>query len=388
MNRHHQKQFLCYTIIGLNSFATTIYFTYVYFLLHDKFGFRDKANLAVAALLGLVYAFSAWQGGKFGQRYGNIFSVKLGFTLMGTAFALGPLLGTAAGQIVVAMVVSASVCLTWPMLEALVTEGEAPAQVPQAVGLYNVTWAATNALALFVGGALIEKLGYASLFWLPLGFMVVQLALMFYLQKIHRPAAQTDSTPAPEWHRAPPAGAKNFQQLAWLANPFAYIAINTLVAVLPGLATKFHLTPMFAGFACSLWGFMRLAAFVLFWRWDGWHYRFRWLLSAYVLIIGSFAVILITPNLAAVLLAQLFFGTAIGLIYYSSLFYAMDASEAKSEHGGIHEATVGIGNCIGPAVGTAALRFAAESPNAGAWAVSGLLLVGLGALVWLRKARD
>ncbi len=385
MNRHQKKQFLCYTIIGLNSFATTIYFTYVYFLLHDKFGFSDKANLAVAALLGLIYAFSAWQGGKFGQRYGNIFSVKLGFTLMGTAFAIGPMLDTAVGQIVVAMVVSASVCLTWPMLEALVTEGEAPARVPHAVGLYNVTWAATNALALFVGGALIEKLGYASLFWVPLIFMVVQLAMMFYLQRIYQPAAQTESTPAPESHRAPPADAKKFQQLAWLANPFAYIAINTLVAVLPGIAVKFHLTPMFAGFACSLWGFMRLAAFVLFWRWDGWHYRFRWLVTAFALIIASFAAILITPNLPTVLVAQFFFGTAIGLIYYSSLFYAMDASEAKSEHGGIHEATVGIGNCIGPAVGAVSLQLLPQTANAGALAVTGLLLCGLGGLLILRR---
>ena len=385
MNRHQKKQFHCYTIIGLNSFATTIYFTYVYFLLHDKFGFSDKANLAVAALLGLVYAFSAWQGGKFGQRYGNIFSLKLGFTLMGIAFALGPFLDTAVGQIAVTMVVSASVCLTWPMLEALVTEGETSAHVPHAVGLYNVTWAATNALALFTGGALIEKFGYASLYWLPLIFMVVQLAMTFYLEKIHPRDAQNAAIPRLEPHRTAPPHAKNFQQLAWLANPFAYIAINTLVAVLPGIAAKFQLTPMFAGFACSLWGFMRLAAFVLFWRWDGWHYRFRWLVMAFALIIGSFAAILIAPNLWMVLVAQVFFGVAIGLIYYSSLFYAMDASDVKSEHGGIHEATVGIGNCIGPAVGAVSLQLLPQTANAGALAVTGLLLCGLGGLLILRR---
>jgi hypothetical protein len=62
----------------------------------------------------------------------------------------------------------------------------------------------------------------------------------------------------------------------------------------------------------------------------------------------------------------------------------MDASDAKSEHGGIHEAAIGAGNCLGPAVGAVSLQFAAQSPNAGALAVSGLLLCGLGGLLLIR----
>ena len=75
------------------------------------------------------------------------------------------------------------------------------------------------------------------------------------------------------------------------------------------------------------------------------------------------------------MLAQIFFGVAIGLIYYSSLFYSMDASEAKGEHGGIHEAAIGVGNCIGPAVGAASLQFLPQYANSGAIAVSALLLL-------------
>ena len=94
------------------------------------------------------------------------------------------------------------------------------------------------------------------------------------------------------------------------------------------------------------------------------------------------------PNLAVLLVAQIFFGAAIGLIYYSSLFYSMDASDTKSEHGGIHEAAIGAGNCLGPAVGAVSLQCAAQSANAGAWAVTGLLLLGFGGLLWLRKSAD
>jgi hypothetical protein len=85
-------------------------------------------------------------------------------------------------------------------------------------------------------------------------------------------------------------------------------------------------------------------------------------------------------------LAQLVFGAAVGLIYSSSLFYSMDLSETKGEHGGIHEAAIGLGNFAGPAVGAAALYFLPQNGNSGAIAVSLLLLGGLAALgtLWHR----
>jgi predicted MFS family arabinose efflux permease len=385
VNARRQHQLLCYTLEGLNSFGTVLYFTYLYFLLHAQFGFRDAQNLAVAALLGLVYAVAAWQGGKFGQRHGNFAALKLGFGLMAVSYVVASQLHFAAGQIFGAAAVSLGMCFTWPALEALISEGEMPDHIPHAVGIYNITWAWTNAGALFIGGTIVEKFGYASIYWLPLGIVLLQLVLLFRLEKIPLPAAGKISAPAAAGSRPPPALAKNFQQLAWLANPFAYIAINTLIAVLPGVAAKFQLTPMFAGFACSLWGFARLATFIWLWRWDGWHYRFRWLAVAFVLLMVSFALILVVPSLPVVLAAQIFFGAAIGLIYYSSLFYSMDASDTKSEHGGIHEAAIGLGNCLGPATGAAALCLAPQNPGTGAWAVTGLLTLGFGGLLWLRQ---
>jgi len=60
----------CFVIEGLNSFATILFFNYLYFFMRDRFGFGDRANLAFAALLGLIYTFAAWQGGKFAHRFG------------------------------------------------------------------------------------------------------------------------------------------------------------------------------------------------------------------------------------------------------------------------------------------------------------------------------
>ena len=169
--------------------------------------------------------------------------------------------------------------------------------------------------------------------------------------------------------------------MAWLANPFAYIAINTLVAVMPGVAGKLGLSTMAAGFCCSIWCFARLGAFCFLWNWSGWHYRFRWLLAAYLALAGMFAVLLLAPNLAVLVLAQIVFGGAVGLIYYSSLYYSMDSTENRGEHGGIHEAAIGLGNFAGPAVGAISLHFFPEYANSAAGAVSTLLAFGLAGLI-------
>lgn len=378
----------CYTIEGLNSFAVVIYFNYLYFFFRDQFGFNDRQNLLLAALIGLIYTLASWQAGKLAGRFGYFNALKFGFGLMAVGLAAGLLLHTVGAKIVTACITNIGMCFIWPTIEALVSEGNSPEHIPHAVGLYNITWAATNAAAFFIGGTLIEKFGFQSIYYLPLAFAVGQFGLVFWLEKKHADLPPTPAEiipPPPDPNRPSPARAKTFLRMAWLANPFAYVAINTLLAVMPGIAAKFALSPMFAGFVCSLWCFVRLGAFVVLWRWTGWHYLFRWLATSFAVLILSFATILLSPNLAVLIVAQIFFGGAIGLIYYSSLFYSMDASETKSEHGGIHEAAIGAGNCVGPAVGAAALQFLPQYANSGAIAVSVLLLCGFGGLIAIWK---
>ena len=203
-----------------------------------------------------------------------------------------------------------------------------------------------------------------------------------------RPQAPSSPThPEPAAFQQP-VSPKTFLKMAWLANPFAYVAVNTLIAVMPSLAHKFALSATQAGLLASVWCSGRLVAFAVLWKWTGWHYRFRWLLGAFIVLAGSFAAILLSPQLWVVVAAQIFFGFAVGLIYYSSLFYSMDVGEtAKGEHGGLHEAAIGVGMFAGPAVGAASLQFANDYSNAGALAVNALLVLGLLGLIGLRLKR-
>jgi MFS family permease len=385
-------KFSCFTLEGLNSFATVFYFKYLYFLMRDDFGFGNKRNLALASALGLVYALSATQTGKFAQRRGYFTALKAGYSTMAVFFVVGFLLhlfwNVALGQILSAIGVTIGMCFIWPTLEAFASDGETADGLPRIIGIYNVVWAVTAALAFFIGGTLINLFKYDSIFVLPLAIVLGMLAFTFWLHRqvteMARDAVKvsaTEHTP----HQPASQDAKVFLRMAWLANPFAYIAIQTLIAVIPGIAAKFEMSPMLTGFVCSLWYFVRFGAFVALWRWEGWHYRFRWLAAAFVILILSFATILMSPNLVFLITAQVFFGAAIGLMYYSSLFYSMDAGDTRGEHGGIHEAVIGLGNCVGPAVGALSLQFLPQYANSGAVAVSVLLVCGFGGLVGIWK---
>jgi predicted MFS family arabinose efflux permease len=381
-------------LAALNTLANCYFFNYLVFYLRDRFGFGNRGNLWVSALYGFIYIFSAWQCGKFAQRRGYLTSLKLGFSGLMALMLVGGFLGSAAGVICIVAAYSIALLFTWPALEALVSENETHSGVQHMVGIYNCTWSAAAAVAYFTGGPLYDRMGRGAIFWLPAGLFLVQLILLHWLS--FRRMTVMPATPDPEGQQPPPelaAGRRTvnphgFLKMAWLANPFAYVAMNTLLAVMPGIAQKLDLSPTRVGLYCSIWFFARFAAFAFLWKWTGWHYRFRWLFSAFVALIICFMFLLLARELWVFVLAQIFFGLSAGLIYYSSLFYSMDLGEASAEHGGLHEAAIGAGICAGPAVGAVSLQFLPHHPNAGTFAVTGLLVFGLGGLLFLWRTQQ
>jgi len=382
-----------FALAGLNTLATTWYSNYIFFFLRDHFNYGNRQNLWVSALYGLVYIPAAVQCGKFAQRRGFITSLKVGFGGLMLAMVAGALLkGTVAGNLITLIAYTVALLFIWPALEALVSENETQAGVQHNVGVYNTTWALGAAVAYFIGGSLYDGLGAAAVFWVPAGIFGLQLAIAVWVgrkriehEDEHENIGEGVAVHPEEtaFHQKIPP--KRFLQMAWLANPFAYVAINTVIAVMPGIANKLALSNTRVGLFCSVWMFARLGTFALLWQWRGWHYKYRWLLSAFLMLIGSFMLLLLANQLWLVVVAQIFFGFAAGLLYYSSLFYSMDVGgETQGEHGGLHEAAIGIGICVGPAVGAAALQWFPQHSNNGVFAVTVLLVCGLAGLVGLR----
>jgi predicted MFS family arabinose efflux permease len=387
-----------YACTAISTLATSYYLNYLFFYLRDRFGFGNRENLAAAALHGSLYMISAWQAGRFAERRGFRTSLLLGssglvLVMIANAFAPGTRTAIAA-----LAAYSLVLLFIWPALEALVIQGEPPARVPHVVGLYNCTWSGSAAIAYFTGGALYARFGAGAVFWLPAVLFAAQAIFVASWPaatgRLPRPATDPAAVPAvpaagARAASARPGAARVFLRLAWVANPFSYVAMYTLIAVMPTLVEHLGLSAGRIGVFCSVWMFGRLAAFAILWRWTGWHYRFGWLAGGYAILTLSFVIVLTVPVLGIIVAAQAVFGFACGLMYYSSLFYAMDVGEAPGEHGGLHEAAIGAGIAAGPAVGALSLRLAPGLPHAGAIAVAVLLAAGLAGMlgIWYRRPR-
>jgi predicted MFS family arabinose efflux permease len=385
-----RRKAIGFLLTGLNTLACAYFGNYVFFLLQQQYGFGNRENLLVGALHGLLYVPAAWLGGRFAERHGLTTSMKVGFAGMAGAMLAGGLWLTLPGLFVTLALWTVAMCFTWPALEAHTTHGESDDGTKRMVGIYNLTWSGCAAAMYFAGGTMFERLGPRSLFWIPAAIYVVQLATTRWLESLPlrpppAPPAQPHHPEEAAFHQ--PVSPATFLKMAWLANPFAYIAINSLLAVIPGRAAELGLSVAQSGWFWAAWLLARLATFFLLWQWGGWHYRFRWMLAAFLALIASYLVLLLGQSFALLLAAQVAFGLATGLLYYASLFYSMDVGETHGEHGGIHEAAIGLGICLGPAVGAGALWLAPGQPHAGAYGVTALLLVGLAGLVGLRLRR-
>ncbi|MFA5286083.1 MAG: MFS transporter [Smithellaceae bacterium] len=377
---------LFYVIEFINCYAAVYYSNFLFFYLRRTFGFGEAANLLTAALGGFVYIIAAWQGGKLAQRYGCIRMLYIGVCSIILFLALGVAFSTPASQVVVYCLWTMGVCLIWPALEALISE-RSGASLPKMVGIYNITWAGGGAIAYFTTGILLETLGMESLFWLPLGLTVVELAILPFAARFLKRENEQQYREEPLTSVVHEADTKRFLRMAWIANPFSYVAINTVIPLIPSIADKLGLSTGMAGIVCSLWMFARLAAFVICWLWTGWHYRFRWLAGSCLLMIVCFFGLLMTQSIGLLLVAQAGFGLSIGLIYYSSLYYSMNVTENQSSNAGLHEAMIGAGLFIGPAAGAATLYLVPAAIGIGAWSVGGLLCVGFCGLLFVRNYR-
>ena len=375
-----------FVLEALNGLATAYYGYYIFFFMERRFGFSKADNLLLTTFYGFTYMISAASAGQLAHRLGRFRLLRLGFAGMMFAMLLGAAAPAVLGysrpamflEFVVLIVWTISASTGWPTLQALLSS-EGSGELPRIAGIYNLIWAGTSGVAFLTAGAMFDLSNVGTTFLLPAVIHAVEFVLLGRLEK-RAATIVPNNLAAPVQAEAAPAAnprAKAFVRLAWIANPFAYVAMYGFVPVIPQLSLRLGLSTAQAGTVFSVWFWSRLGAFFWFWLWPGWHYRFRWLLAAFIAVIACFFVILLDHDIWPVVAAQFVFGLAIGLIYYSSLYYTMEAGASGTRKGGIHEAAIGLGICAGPAVGFGALRLFPGHTNAGTWNIGIALVLGL-----------
>lgn len=365
-------------IEGINSLAATYFFGGLMFLLHREYGVGDRNRLWIGAVHGAVYAVSSLFTGRIVQARGYFPGLRLGFIGMMVSIGIAWVLGGFWGHLAGLMLWTVLICFTWPTLEALVCEREGRRRLADRAGAYNVVWAGMGGVGYFVCRWGYEQLGPSSLYWVPISLHAIQWAWTYPLEARREAVLAVDPEPDLEGgHTESQRHSARFLRLTRLANPICYMAINTLIVVSPTVGQNAGLSPVGAAMAMSGWHFARTLSFLVLWQWHGWHHRYGWFLTSFILVGAGFVGLMLSRDLWSLLLMQALFGWGTALTYYSALFYAMHGSATHAEHGGIHEAIIGFGICGGPAVSALALSVVPGNPLAPAWIVGGFLAAGV-----------
>ena len=152
--------------------------------------------------------------------------------------------------------------------------------------------------------------------------------------------------------------------LSRIALPATYVVAYSLSPILPSLPAVKQFSPSVATLLASVWLAARAAMFLVTRITKFWRVRPDLLLWSTVVMLVAFVGTIVPPALAGLapgyaigvmLVAETVLGLALGLIYTSSLYFGMVLSEGSTEHGGYHEALIGLGQTLGPGVGAMVL---------------------------------
>ena len=380
----------------LHSFSVTVYSTGAYFYASERLGATPAQCLWLSAGWGLSYVFISLLAGVLSERWG----ARRLIVGMGTACGLTALAGLttvylpAARSLWGLFLAMAAFNLTanqlWPALESAITRSPGSVPLSRRVAGYNLTWGSSSFAAIFCI-PYIKAASWSMIFILPAAGCLAGAAVAHFLAV---PQESIGTRPEGTEQRGSAPGASRLRaqrllHMAWVGNAMSYVALNVLVPVLPVIVRlSGATTASAAAVLISVWSLTRTAGFLLTWRWTSWQYSVRWLLGAYLVLMISFAAMLLAPqNTALLLAAEATFGASAALLYSSSLYYAMHVSSGAGGHAGVHEALIGVGVTIGPLAG--ALAGAASTgapgsiPPATIAAVCGVLGAGFAALVAL-----
>jgi MFS family permease len=426
-----------YLIESMATIGGTLMSIGIFFFMKYRFGWQMPQNFMLAAAQGLVYIPGALGAGPIAARFGPRRTLTVAYAaltlLTAAAFALartgGP--AAAAGVVAALLAYTFTIGISWPILEGLVASGGPASGIARRLAIYNILWPAGGALAIAVEGTILDH-WVGGLFLIPGALHFASLALLAALRtraflppltpgegwgegKSEKSFEQQGESfvipphpnPLPEGegiighpsqfpHPEPEPELLRKRTLAlWLSRtalPATYTVIYGLMPMMPSLPTVKPLPTATQTVVASVWLMTRWLAFVILALGTWWHTRPRALLWAAVVMGISFFGMTLRPtggasptvDLVSMIAWQALLGLAIGMIYAGSLYFGMVLSDGSTEHGGYHEALIGLGWILGPAAGAGAQAIRPDNLWLGITAVGSV--IGLSVLAVLLVA--
>ena len=359
----------------------------VYFLCIYQLKVPASSTLWIAAGGGLIYTPAAYFSGRLVDRWGAR-KVLMGATASCLAvFLIGALAvyeGSVALMASVIFLLNLLATPSWPAIESALSRSPGTLRLGTRMMLYNLSWSSSSFIAFFLTGICGEIFGWARLCIL-LGACVLVILLVIARWTIPQSMILKEHTADHAEDAAvplEPTRAGTLLMMAWIANLFAYVSGNAMVPLMPAVTKGLGINNTGIATALgSIYMFARVIGFVLAWLWIGWRYRIRWKLTFVTIMLVSTYFIIVSQTITELILLQTVLGLALALIYSGSLYYAMHLSRGSGHNAGIHEAAIGLGTVLGPAL--AAMSGEAGDLGPKAFTILVVQLCGLGILLGL-----
>jgi predicted MFS family arabinose efflux permease len=388
-----------YIVQSLSSIGATLLMVGIFFYTEHYFRWGLKQNFLLACGQGAAYV----AGSLLAQRIASHFGRRRGLIGIYLLLAILPVLAwkapTAPIMIAALLCYTLVVALVWPILESLVSSDSDPNQLSRHVSNYNLVWSTSNATTFAASGAIMLH-WRSGVFLIPVISHLVSALLMYFNPSVEPSSAQnakTHAEPEPELL----AKRKLAMWLARIALPATYVVVYSLMAMMPSLPVMRSLNTAQRTALGSVWMVARVLTFIYLGATIWWHTRPRILLLAAAGMLIAFLGVTIQPSelihasnarglqspgliaqnpvpaldIASMVGWQIALGALMGIIYASSLYFGMVLSDGSTEHGGYHEALIGLGSILGP--GTAALTQLARPGDVRAGIVAVACVIGL-----------
>ncbi len=359
-------------VLGLtfvNSLGTGAVTNGVFFIASQSLGFGRNQNFLLGAALGATYITGALAVGPLLRRLITRTEAVTHRRVVGALAVLLGLLcflpwlviggqppGSSRGSWALWVFTLAYSPLTgalWPIIESYLAGGRRGETLRNAIGRFNICWALAIPAAYWGMAPLLEHHSLLVLNGLGV-FHVLSLALVWWLPAT--PARHVEDD-----HEKAPAVYRPLLALCRVLLPMSYLIFSVWTPYQPTALAKLGVAVVWQTPVAATWHISRAVVFGLLGSLQGWHGKW-WLplagAGALVLgLVGSLAAPAVGAERGGLVLligSLACFGCGIGAIYAAALYYAMSVGDAEVDAGGKHEALIGIGYTLGPALGLAA----------------------------------
>ncbi|MFG0307505.1 MAG: hypothetical protein ACF8Q5_14980 [Phycisphaerales bacterium JB040] len=387
-------------VTALASVGTGAVTNGVFFLARSAYGYQDRLNLTLAVVLGAAYIAGALAIGPALRRLARVTpwlstrGVLAGLLLLIACAACLPVVARDAGPAslwVAVLVFAPATGAFWPIVEGYLSGGRRSGSLMRAIGAFNITWSVAVVAAMWLMVPLVKE------------FPLQMLALVGGLHalgaaclvRFRREPARTDPDAFPD--EPHPDSYRTLLAVFRVLLPLSYVLLSALSPLLPGLLDRLGIALTWQPALASCWMLARVLTFMTLERWHAWHGSRAMAAVAGTLMLLGFAGVVLSPWLGAggvalLVLALTLFGIGMAGVYVGALYYVMEVGHGGVDAGGAHEAVIGAGYTLGPAVGLLAGMLAGGGDPAGRDAATLAMLgvlaaIALGAVLPLAVSR-